>query len=165
MSAGLNLRLMNDTVIQRVNAVIAAGGWNDAGRVNLPVDVVDTPPVDQDDPIEPNMVGISLEDQRFWGGEIGSDLTDQNVVCVIDIIAESNPIGLHLVGDLTAEFKSNDMLHVYDLTQNPVPSEQLFYCDIENLFQEKAHISRDKSRQHWWVISFVLSRSVNASEL
>jgi len=171
MSAGLNLRLINDNLMNRLTTLIETSGWNDAGRSNSPVEVINEDP-DLEAPIEPNdnalipnQVTLSIEGQRFFPGEIGSDLVEAQSVCIVDVFGENAATALHLIGDITAEFKSPDRLDVYDLTQDPTPTDPMFYCNLDNFFSEKPHLQRDKSRKNWWVLSFVVERDTYASQL
>lgn len=162
MSAGLNLRLVSDNVYNLVDELISDGDWNDTGRANKTVTVINTP-LDSGELIEPNLVSVVMEDINHADVEIGSNLTDQRMTFVVDIIAENQSVGLHLAGDITAMFQSLYNFPVYDLTL--ATPTVLFYCDIEGVVQERNRMYESKYAKFWWVVSFVVERSAMADSL
>lgn len=160
MSAGENLRFINDSLFNLIDAHIDSLGWNDSGRFNKPV-TVEPNEIEPEETLEPNIVGLSAEDILHDDVELGSNMTDQTITFAIDILAESKPVGLHLVGDLSAYIQSLYNFPVYDLSlATPTIS---FYCDIEGVVVERNRFYENKHGKYWWVISFHVVRTEFAS--
>lgn len=150
MSGGKDLRLIQDNVFDLVVNLIEGDGWNDANRYNQPVQVV-TSPIDRDQEVVPNIISVVTEDIRHSDVEIGSNLTNQTITLVIDIIAESQAVGLHLAGDITSLFQR---LYNIPITDRKATPTTLFHCDIEGVYQERNRFYDSKAKEFWWVISF-----------
>lgn len=163
MSAGTNLRYITDSLFDGLESHLNTTlGWNDAGRYNKPVQILNEP-LDWDVALEPNAVALSLEDIYHEDQEIGSDLTEQRMTFAIDVLAENTAIGTALTGDITAWLLSTYRFPVYNGSE-ATPSV-LFNCDIEGVVQERNRVYENKYAQYLWVISFFVVRSEYASQL
>lgn len=162
MSAGLNLRLMSDNAFDNLEAHMTSLGWFDAGRKHRPVKLRDYP-ADNDEVIEPNFISLALEDQSFSYGEVGSNLTEQKPMIAIDIMAESQSVGLHLMGDIAGWAQNLSVLEVYDLTM--ATPELKFYCEVDNVYTERVRGYTKPHQKFWWVVMFTLERYEYAGDL
>lgn len=169
ISAGQNLRFINDNLRGYINTHIDSLGWNDADRFNKPVVIMEEQLepeqmiLQSKKPLEPNAVSLSMEDMSFEDMEMGSDLVDQRIFFVVDIYAESVPVGTQLAGDLTAFAQSLAVFPVNDLSVSPSPL--LFNCEIESVVAERNRLYEQKYGKYWWVITFLVSRAQFASSL
>ena len=153
---GKRQRLIKDNFARDIEAGLTTLGWFDAGRNHQPVKVIS----DQLDPaveIKPNIVGITIEDIHPQEIEMGSYLEESTISSFIDIFAEGNSVGQHLVGDvfdlLRGKFtsiKDNPLLPILDLGQPDLPL--LFNCYYENFEIQKNRSWSSSYNQHWWTI-------------
>lgn len=154
---GSRQRLIKENLVQFIEDGLSSLGWFNAGRNHAPV-LVTGDHIDPSVSIQPNVVGISFEDQDFSDMEMGSALEETRHSVVVDIFAENVPIGQHLCGDVTdlmrgkfSSISSQDRLAVWDLfTASP---SILFYCQFEEFFVERNRQWETAHNEFWWSIA------------
>lgn len=99
ITGGLRARFLNDSFYNLVKDSLDELGWFDANREHEPLQVL---PEAQDfqEPIPFNTVAVSMEDEKDIGGELGSNLTEQEITFYIDLFCESEAILIHLARDI-----------------------------------------------------------------
>jgi len=157
--SGLEDRLIYDNLVTMISDKIEADGWNDPGVVNKPV-LIQEDLLEEYEVLEPNAVGVALENVSYRDAEIGSNLTEKYRTVVIDILAENTDIGLHLSGDIADWIRSIYTFPVYDYTQGRDTNVVAFYCDINGVFVERNSSVVSKQKKYWWVISFGIEQTM-----
>ena len=154
---GVRQRLIKDNFALDIEQGLRALGWYDTGRQHLPVTVI----ADQFEPakaIQPNLLGVTLEDLMVSEMEMGSSLEESNYLAFIDVFAENNTIGQHLTGDVLdllrgkfSQIKPETILGVKNL--GSPAKEHLFNCYYENFEVERTRTWDNAYNKFWWTIS------------
>lgn len=162
---GLRSRLIFDNLFYLIKDNLTTIGWlnGDGSRRHQPVNlVVEAQDLTTEVPI--NTLSISDENVSSEPWEIGSQLTQDTRYYYVDLFAESDPVGKHLIGDvrdiLAGKFASlgrtAPVLEVYDLRNNGQPNTLLFTCDLIDIRVDRAHGYREAWLRHWYSIQLAL---------
>lgn len=154
---GTRMRLIRDSFHHMVNTSLEDLGWFDTGRSHNTVQLV-TSPIDPSQELTPNIIGVSPEDMSSMEDELGSNLEELRWDFYVDIFAESDVLGLHLMGDLRDTLKgklpsigrTGPSFQVYDF-RTTTPSE-LFVCQLENIQVERQREWSKPWMKYWWTI-------------
>lgn len=141
-----------------VRAGLTSLGWFSVGRQHR--DVVFT--IESIDPLTevvPNSIGLAPGNERSIDRELGSVLAQKDWMFFIDVFAENDTVGLHLVRDiqdiLEGRFpsigRSTNVLPVYDYTQ--ATPTVIFSCLLEDCIVDKAQLTEKSWQRHWWACS------------
>ena len=157
---GLRMRLISDNFFEMVRQALEDRHWFDSGRQHEPLELV-RGEVQWTDPINVNTLAISDVDINDADLEMGSNYTEDTWTMYVDFYAESDSLGLDVAGDIRDILRgkipsigrSRPVLQVYDLTQDPVPPDPIFYCDIEAVTMDRSHNASRVQSYHWFSIS------------
>ena len=105
-----------------------------------------------------NTIGVSSEDIDVNDGELGSNLGLYDWEMYVDIFAESESAGVHLMGDvlgivrgsLASIGRTSPILPVLDFQQPGNP--EIFYCDIENVDSGRVRSDDKTFNNYWWSV-------------
>lgn len=156
-AGGLRLRLIADNFENMLRTSLDDLGWFDSGRKHKDV-VLISKPLNPDEEIKPNMIGISAEDRYGIGWELGSEFEETTWEFYIDIFAESNSVGVHLAGDvldickgkLSSIGRDRPNLEVLDLTM--ATPTTLFYCNFDTIEMARQRVWNKPHQQFWWTV-------------
>lgn len=168
VDGGRRIRFIHDSLRNMVEDSLRELGWFDSTWARDLT--ISTGEVDWQQPIEPNRVAVSIDNTADDQAELGSDATVDAYVGYVDVFAESDPVGLHLGGDIRdilrgkhpAAGRDSARLEILDWAQATPPV--LFTVDIEDVLMEQP---RDLDRpylKHWVSIRFVLVDDYNLTE-
>lgn len=157
--SGLEDRLIYDNLVTLVYEKLEADNWL-TGRDSAKAVKIKEDLWENSEEVEPNAVGVALEDVRYRDAEIGSNLTEKFRTVVIDVLAENKKIGIHLTGDIADYLRSLYTFPIYDYTQGRDTDQVAFYCEITGVFVERNSAATGKHKGNWWVISFGLEQSM-----
>lgn len=157
VAGGMRFRLIRDNFENMLRSSLDDLGWFDSARNHAPVTLVSSP-LDFDSELQPNLIGISPEDMIGTELELGSNLEELKWDFYIDIFAESDAVGLHLVGDIQDILKgkmnsigrTRPSFSVLDLAASS-PSH-LFYCHLENIEFSRQRNYGKRHMQYWWTL-------------
>jgi hypothetical protein len=159
---GLRARLVFDSTFKVLSDGLTALGWFAPGRRHQPVSLVDEPP-DTDLEVPLNTLALSDENVTSADWELGgSSLVEKTRFLYVDLYAENDSLGKHLIGDvadlLEGRFpsigRSAPVVAVYDYRQTS-PS-LITVCNVENLRVDRAHGWTRPWLRHWFSIQFQL---------
>ena len=156
-AGGMRFRLIRDNFENMLRVSLADLGWFDSGRSHAPVSLV-SKPVDFNVEIKPNLIGISPEDMSGTELELGSNLEELRWDYYIDVFAESDAVGLHIVGDIQDILKgkmpsigrSRPNFSVLDLAA--ASPSHLFYCHLEGVEFGRQRNFGKAHMQYWWTL-------------
>lgn len=157
---GLRARFIKDSVFSYVRDKLGDLHWLDqTGRQHSPVTFVDEPQ-NVTEKIESNTLALSTENTGETDLELGSALSEFRWPMWLDFFAESEAVGIHLVGDVAAILAGRmasigahrRAIPVYDFAQ--ATPAVLFVVQIENVRTEKAHDWPHQWLKHWHSCSF-----------
>jgi hypothetical protein len=158
---GLRSRLIFDSTFRLISDGLTALGWFDPARRHAPVNLVDEPP-DTEREVPLNTLALSDENVSGTAWELGSNLAEKIRFFYVDLYAESDSLGKHLIGDvadlLEGRFASigrtGPTVDVYDFRQ-ATPSV-VATCDVVNLRVDRAHGWTKEWLRNWFSIQFQL---------
>jgi hypothetical protein len=153
-----------DSTRLAVLAGLEALGWFDATiydtppgtRKHRPVRFISRP-LRWDEPIEPNAVSVSPEDDIDTPQGLGGDVEDR-ISVYIDVFAEDGPVGMHLTYDIrdyllgkyASTGQTDNWIDVYDFTQaTPTPFTRV---EIEDVLVDAAASQTREWQRNWWMI-------------
>lgn len=151
------MRLIKDNFYYMMKDSLDALHWFDSALAQHPVRLL-ADQVDTSVEIKPNMIGISSEDMDSEEAEMGSNLTENRWSFYIDILAESEPVGLHLSGDIfdilrgkmSEAGRSKPNLEVKDFLSN---GDVIFTCQLDRIAINRVRDwNRDAYHKYWWVV-------------
>lgn len=156
---GLRTRLIKDSAFQVVQASVAALGWMDTGRRHTPVTFRATPvPFDEQVPF--NTVSVAAAGMRSEEAEMGSNLSDDTHTFYVDLYAESDDLGTHLIYDIRDILRGKmpsigrgaPVLPVSDY--NHATPTVIFTCQIEDVMVDRANDFPKPWQRYWYVCRF-----------
>lgn len=158
VSSGLRLRLVRDSLLAFLDEGLGALGWFDANRRHQPVVVLPEPLESQ--PIEPNMIALSVETSAFEHIEVGSNLTDDAIACAFELYAESTSLGDHLAHDMRDLFRGRlgtgrGRIPIWDYAM--ATPAMIASAGVEALRLERnSSPSREAWQAHWYTLRLEL---------
>lgn len=152
---GLRTRLIVMSFQQMIRDSLDALGWFDAGRQHQPINFV-VRPAEWEDKVDFNSIAVTCEDVADIDAETGSNLTEDTWTYSVDIYAEDDAVGIHLINDIRDILRgkipsigrTGPILPVFDY-QAATPT-QIFTCDIEDVVVDRARGFTKAWQQHWW---------------
>lgn len=165
---GLRTRFITDSVRLTVIAALEQLGWFDptvfdtppGARQHHPVRYV-ARPIDWNVAIEPNCIAINSEnivdEPRGLGGEV-----DDMVRCYVDVLAEDDQVGWHLVrdvrdiilGQMTGVGRPGPVVDVYDFRlATPAPFTTV---GVEDAFIDRGFAEGHDWMAHWFLVAIDL---------
>lgn len=156
---GLRARLIHDAAFDLVRNGVEELGWTDANRRHRPV-TFRARAVEWDEEVPFNTISVSQTDHSSSDAEMGSNLTEERWTFYVDLYAEDDSVGTHLIHDIRDVLRGKmpsigrdrPIMDILDRTQaTPV---SLFICDIENVIVDRANDFPKSWQKHWYVIRF-----------
>lgn len=157
---GLRARLIRESLYQLLNDNLSSLGWFNSGRYHGAISF-NSEPVSIQDEIPLNTLALSDDEMDDEFLEMGSNLSENSWTFYVDFYAESDALGLHLIRDIrdilggrygSSLSRDRSAFPVYDYRQ-ATPSVA-FYCDIENVFVDKALAFQKPWQKHWYSCQF-----------
>lgn len=157
---GTRARYIRESVFRMIEDGLTQLGWFDASHDLIIPLKWEASPRNQDVQIEFNTATLSDENTTGDEIELGSQLTENVWSMYIDFFADSDALGLHFIRDvqdiLRGRFsitgRTSTTFPVFDYGQATPPI--IFYCDIENVFVDRAHQFLKPWLEHWYSCSF-----------
>jgi len=156
LEGGLRDRMLLESILQDIKADLVARGWFTLGREHGPITIVDEYPDDKAE-VELNTIAFSLGDTNSTSTELGSKAETLYVPVFIDMFAENDGLGRHVVGDIHSHVQDVGQFDVLDYRDPSPPVEfrvQLVDGSIERSKPTRAVNSWQK---HWHVVGFVVT--------
>jgi hypothetical protein len=159
LEGGIRARFIRTALLERVRFIVEQQGWLDAGRRHGEITVLDEP-VPADEEIKRNTLSVFIDSIDDEPSEIGSNATDDVHAGFVDFYAESEAVGVQLIGDVRAGLLGKlpaigcvtPRLPVYDWPE--ATPDLLFWCEIEDMRRDRATDFREPYRRHWFSLSF-----------
>lgn len=157
---GLRARYIRESLFRMIEASLMDLGWWDSSHdLTIPLKW-EAGPRNQDQQIEQNTATLSDENTTGDEIELGSQLSENVWTMYIDFFADSDALGLHFIRDMqdilrgrfTAIGRNDTVFPVFDYSQATPPI--IFYCDIQNVFVDRAHGFLKPWLEHWYSCSF-----------
>jgi hypothetical protein len=157
---GIRERFIKDSVYAYLKAKLTALGWFDPSRQHAPI-IFEDEATDIRQLIEPNTLTLSAENNIGTEVELGGMLTEFTWSMFVDFYAESEAVGLHLIGDVAAILRGQisavgagrAYVPVFDFFQ-ATPVDPIFFVGVENVRTDKAHDFPHAHLRHWHACSF-----------
>lgn len=162
---GLRDRLVSENVRLYVVSALTDLGWFNIPNALIQNSlIVVTGPLSNDTELLPNIVSICAEDVRGTSAELGSNYTNYTWSYAIDVYAESDGLGRHIVGDLRAILEgkfssigfSKPSIRIYDLTQATPSYIFTVQVDSETIVSGKQKNWHHAYEKFWYTIVFDL---------
>lgn len=160
-TGGLRDRLIRDAVATVVKDGLTTIGWFDEDRRHAPIVWRDDPVTDVDEVVPLNTLSVVSEDMSDAEIELGTTLTEDRWEFWVDFYAESVDVGKQLIGDVRDILRGKDIagrtapiIAVFDVTQDPVPTEPAFYVEIENVETDRSRTATRPFEQFWFTCTF-----------
>jgi hypothetical protein len=162
---GLRDRLVSENVRLYISSAMEDLNWLDTpnGLVQNSITIL-TGPLGNDVELLPNIISICAEEVRNEQAELGSNYSNYTWSYAIDIYAEDDASGRHLVGDLRAilqgKFSSigqnGPSIDIYDLTQATPTVIFTVQVDEESIVSAKQKRWNQSYEKFWYTIVFDL---------
>jgi hypothetical protein len=157
---GIRERFIKDSVYEYLKAKLGALGWFNSGRQHAPIAFHDEA-VDIRQLVALNTLTLSSENNVGDDIEMGSNLTEFTWTMFVDFYAESEAVGLHLIGDVAAILRGQmssigaqrSFVPVFDYFQ-ATPADPIFYVGVEKVRTDKAHDFPHVHLRHWHACQF-----------
>lgn len=151
---GRRTRLITIAFHAMITDSLDALGWFNTGRDHQPLSII-VRPNDWDETVGFNSLAITIEDAFDNEAEMGSLLTEDRWTFTIDVYAEDDAVGIHLINDvkdilrgkMPSIGRGGPIFPVADITVGPDP---IFHCDIERVVVDRARGFTKAWQQHWW---------------
>lgn len=163
-TGGVRDRLIRDAVATVIKAGLEELGWFDTGRQNRVVRWRDEPVTGVDEEVPLNTITCSSEDMRPTEIEVGTLLTEDRWEFWVDFYGESEAVAKQVVGDVRDLLRGKHpsigrtapVIPVYDVTQEPVPAEPVFYLEVEDVETDRARNTSKPFEQFWFSVDFTV---------
>ena len=157
----LRARLIRDSLYNMMKGSLTQRGWFDDNRRHLPINLIPKA-MDWNDEIPLNTIALVMDTIQDTEAEMGSDLSDNRQVCYFDFYAESEDVGMGVAaemkdiirGKMPSIGRSRPVLDVLDYTM--ATPAVIFYCDIENVVQDRATGFAKPWMRYWFTVRFTL---------
>jgi len=153
---GLRDRMVFESFARMLHAALTQLGWFEPDRAHAPINWR-TAIVPEAEELPINTLAVSSEDSRSEEMELGSGLTEDRSIVVVDFYAQNDALGRHLAGDVRdilrgkiPVIREDPSFVVYDWRNEP-PTE-LFVAEIEGVMLDRAHGFDAPFRRHWFSV-------------
>lgn len=158
---GLRARFIRDSVFEMIKAAVIDLGWTDPARQHKPI-YFSAQPGSWDEEVALNTVAVTQTDVRSEDSEMGSNLQEDRWTFYVDLFAEDESVGTHLIHDVRdilrgkmpsiGRGRPNVTVMDYSLAL-PAP---LFTCDIEDVVIDRANDFPKPWQRYWYVCRFIV---------
>jgi hypothetical protein len=151
---GLRDRMVFESFAQMLEASMRTIGWFDADRAHAPI-IWRTSIVPEAEEMPLNTLALSSEDVSGEDMEIGSGLSEDRFIVIVDFYAESDALGRHLMGDVRDILRGKMVTDtagfvVYDLRDDP--PTPFSFAEIEGVRLDRSHGFDAPFRRHWFSV-------------
>ncbi len=158
-SGGMRLRLIFDSFYMMLRNSLSESGLLDTTPAGWKNSVKIIPePVDPSKKVEPNTISLMADFMNPSPAELGSYRQRRDQDVYVDIFAESERAGIHIMGDLLSaiegESRDTDVLPVFDYSQ--VGQPEVFYCEIKDIEAVRLEDGEKGFNRFWWRIGCTL---------
>ncbi len=156
-AGGLRDRLIEEAFFRLIDDSLDELGWKTAASLGTPV-TVRAEPVEDDDVPPLNTVAVFADVVSGFAAELGSNLTEDRRVFWVDVYAESDQIGRHISGDIRDILRGlipaigRNRPHIEVLDYTLATPTSLFFVDIEDVVDDRAHGPRQPHERHWFSV-------------
>lgn len=162
LRGGLRDRMVFHSVMEDLRAELQAQGWLDAtvydtipgSRQHRPITIVDEYPED-DTEVDLNTIAFSWGNAEGQDMELGSKQEVHYQAIFVDVFAENDAIGRHLIGDLYAYIRENMQFDVYDYSVATPTLE--FVAEVEEVDRRKPTRVVNAWQKHWYTLAFTVT--------
>lgn len=156
LAGGLRDRMVHESVLRAIEADMASRGWFNTGRWHDPITVIDEYPDDADE-VAINTISISMGDADGYRVEMGSQMESHEQTLFVDIYAESDALGRHIVGDIYEYLKKVKRIQVFDYRQTPPTAEFWAHVEDDDIIKRRGRTVTQAWKKHWYVIAFTVT--------
>lgn len=157
---GLRARLIRDSVYRHIYDGLDALGWFTPRQSRSPLTFT-LEPVDTNQVVAPNTLGMSDEEAPSSGIELGSNLSETAWAMFVDFFGENDPLSMHVIGDVAAILEGRmpsigcgrPVIDVFDYTL--ATPARIFSVEIDEVQRDKAHDFPKPWLRFWRSCSFV----------
>lgn len=155
LTGGLRDRMLLQCVTDDIVANLVTRGWYGVERSHKPFTVVDEYPNDGDDVAE-NTIAFSLGDTVSRPLELGSAAEILSVPIFVDMFAESDALGRHVVGDIHEFVAKQGKFVVKDLREDPPTAEFTVLLVDGTIERSKPARAVNSWQKNWHTVAFVV---------
>lgn len=155
LEGGLRDRMLLESVKDDIVADLTTRGWFNVNSNYAPFVIVDEYPDDKDE-VELNTIAFSLGDSRTVPTELGSKAESIFVPIFLDMFAESDGLGRHVVGDVHEFVQKQGQFDVRDYRDPSPPVEYTVQLVDGSIERSKPTRAVNSWQKHWHIVAFVL---------
>ena len=156
---GLRQRLNFDSIKNEIERALTSIGWFDGGRSHQALNFI-TGPVDDRTEVPLNTLVLAAENMNDTFIEIGSDYSEHRRTFFVDLYAESQSLGEHLIydirdileGRMPSHGRSGPLIDVYDYQQATPPV--IHTLELEFITVDRGHTFSFPWQKFWWSAMF-----------
>lgn len=157
LTGGLRDRMLLQSVVNDITAQLTALDWlNNTGKQYKPFTLVDEFPDDTDE-VELNTIAFSMGDTRSQAMELGSKSMILYTPIFVDMFAESDGLGRHVIGDIFEHVRDVGQFTVYDYSQPAPPAEFVAQVQVDTMERTKPTRAVNAWQKHWHSCAFVVT--------
>lgn len=156
LDGGLRDRMLLESVMKDIVADLTARGWFNVNSNYAPFTIVDEYPDDKDE-VDLNTIAFSLGDSRTNATELGSKAETIYVPIFVDMFAESDGLGRHVVGDIHEFVQKQGQFDVRDYRDPVPPTEYVVQLVEGSIERSKPTRAVNSWQKHWHIVAFVLT--------
>lgn len=156
LTGGLRDRMLLQSVMTDIVADLTARGWFGVGREHKAFTVVDEYPDDKDE-VELNTIAFSLGDSNSTATELGSKAETIRVPLFVDMFAENDGLGRHVVGDIHEFVAKQGQFDVLDYRDPSPPVEFTVQLVDGTIERSKPTRAVNSWQKHWHMVAFVVT--------
>jgi hypothetical protein len=154
LEGGIRNRMILESVLRAIEADLTTRGWFDDGEYS-PITIIDEYPDDSDE-VAANTLAFSLGSTRTEPMELGAKSEMMTFPIFVDMFAESDGLGRHVVGDVYDYLMTNQKFTVYDYRQ-ATPTEEFVVQYVEYSGEtRKPDRAVNAWQKHWHVCAFAV---------
>ena len=155
LEGGLRTRMILESVLRAIEADLTTRGWFDDGEFS-PITIIDEYP-DEKAEVAINTLAFSLGDSRTEPMELGARSETVTFPIFVDMFAESDGLGRHVVGDVYEFVMKNQRFTVYDYRQT-TPTAEFVVQYVEHSGEtRKPDRAVNAWQKHWHVCAFAVA--------
>jgi len=156
LTGGLRDRMLLQSVMQDIIDDLTTRGWFNIGREHKPITYVDEYPSETDE-VALNTIAFSLGDAKSRATELGSAAEIITVPIFVDMFAESDGLGRHVIGDIHEFVAKQGKFDVLDYRQ-PVPPVEFTVLLVDGSIERtKPTRAVNAWQKHWHTVAFVVT--------
>ncbi len=153
LEGGLRDRAILESILKDIEAHLTTLGWFDSGRAHKTITMIDEYPDDNTE-VALNTIAVSIGDVRSTSTEMGSIAETINVPIFIDMFAENDALGRHVIGDIASHVHKQGQFDVYDYNQATPNVEFIVMLMEGSLERKKPTRAVNPWQKHWHMCVF-----------